>query len=162
MFIQIKRKDLGKTCVQGTLKVYEDKADCLKGRKCFFECLTLEEDKEGTRPNQDLRIPPGFYKLKRHSPSRFESGLRKLTEDNEAQMLCVYNEEVKASRCILIHWGNTDRDTEGCILLGFSKLNDETIGQSKNACKEFYKMMKEVDLRTVRLEIVNAFKKENK
>lgn len=35
-------------------------------------------------------------------------------------MINVYNDEVPSSRAILIHWGNTDKDTQGCILLGLT------------------------------------------
>lgn len=42
-------------------------------------------------------------------------------------MINVYNDEVPASRAILIHWGNTDKDTQGCILLGLSKDNNNEV-----------------------------------
>lgn len=157
MYIQIKRKYLGKTCIQGKLKAYTSKEAEAKGDKPLFECLSLEEEQEGTQSGQDLRIPAGLYKLKRHSPSRFEKTLQEITEDKSQKMLCVYNDEVPSTRCILVHWGNSHKDTKGCILLGLSRIDSESIGQSRKACKEFYELMKNVDLKAVELEILNTF-----
>lgn len=45
---------------------------------------------------------------------------------------------------IRIHAGNTEKDTEGCIILGFSKTNNSVL-DSKNACKTFYKRLTEIE-----------------
>ncbi|EAI9426056.1 hypothetical protein C1621_05460 [Campylobacter coli] len=150
MKIKIIRRYVGKTCVIGKFKVFND------DDKLLLECFSLEEDKEGVERNKDLRIPEGIYDLKRHSPSRFENTLRSITKKDDDTMINVYNDEVPASRAILIHWGNTDKDTQGCILLGLSKdNNNESIGQSRQACKEFYDLMYKQDLSKIQLEIVN-------
>ncbi|EAH6507504.1 hypothetical protein BFU26_09170 [Campylobacter coli] len=150
MKIKIIRRYTGKTCVIGKFKVLDD------DDKLLLECFSLEEDKEGVERNKDLRIPEGIYDLKRHSPSRFENTLRSITKKDDDTMINVYNDEVPASRAILIHWGNTDKDTEGCILLGLTKdNNNESVGQSRQACKEFYDLMYKQDLSKIQLEIVN-------
>ncbi|ENR2116613.1 hypothetical protein ACEUXR_001918, partial [Campylobacter jejuni] len=132
MKVTINRRYTGKTCVIGKFNVLDDE------EKILFECFSLEEDKEGLESGKDLRISDGVYNLKRHSPSRFENTLRSITKKDDT-MINVYNDEVPASRAILIHWGNTDKDTQGCILLGLTKdNNNESIGQSRQACKEFY------------------------
>ncbi|EJV0355836.1 hypothetical protein N5188_000698 [Campylobacter coli] len=150
MKITINRRYTGKTCVIGKFKVLDD------DDKILFECFSLEEDKEGLESGKDLRIPEGNYNLKRHSPSRFENTLRSITKKDDDTMINVYNNEVPASRAILIHWGNTDKDTEGCILLGLTKdNNNESIGQSRQACKEFYDLMHGKNLEDIKLEITN-------
>ncbi|EAL4865906.1 hypothetical protein DPL74_06740 [Campylobacter coli] len=150
MKIKIIRRYTGKTCVIGEFKVLDDE------EKILFECFALEEDKEGLESGKDLRIPEGIYDLKRHSPSRFENTLRSITKKDDDAMINVYNDEVPASRAILIHWGNTNKDTQGCILLGHTKdNNNESIGQSRQACKEFYDLMYKQDLSKIKLEIVN-------
>ncbi|EDO7004873.1 hypothetical protein FWZ23_07830 [Campylobacter coli] len=150
MKIKIIRRYVGKTCVIGKFKVFND------DDKLLFECFSLEEDKEGVERNKDLRIPEGIYDLKRHSPSRFENTLRSITKKDDDTMINVYNDEVPASRAILIHWGNTDKDTQGCILLGLTKdNNNESVGQSRQACKEFYDLMYKQDLSKIKLEIEN-------
>lgn len=150
MKVTINRRYTGKTCVIGKFKVLDDE------EKILFECFSLEEDKEGLESGKDLRIPEGNYNLKRHSPSRFENTLRSITKKDDDTMINVYNDEVPASRAILIHWGNTDKDTQGCILLGLTKdNNNESIGQSRQACKEFYDLMHGKNLEDIKLEITN-------
>ncbi|ELK6875227.1 hypothetical protein Q6T11_000001 [Campylobacter jejuni] len=144
------RRYTGKTCVIGKFKVLSD------DDKILFECFSLEEDKEGLESGKDLRIPEGNYNLKRHSPSRFENTLRSITKKDDDTMINVYNDDVPSSRAILIHWGNTDKDTQGCILLGLTKdNNNESIGQSRQACKEFYDLMHGKNLEDIKLEITN-------
>ncbi|EDG1731916.1 hypothetical protein SBP64_000825 [Campylobacter jejuni] len=150
MKITINRRYTGKTCVIGKFKVLDD------DDKILFECFSLEEDKEGLESGKDLRIPEGNYNLKRHSPSRFENTLRSITKKNDDTMINVYNDDVPSSRAILIHWGNTDKDTQGCILLGLTKdNNNESVGQSRQACKEFYDLMHGKNLEDIKLEITN-------
>ncbi|EGT6126719.1 hypothetical protein KJ482_001807 [Campylobacter jejuni] len=150
MKITINRRYTGKTCVIGKFKVLDD------DDKILFECFSLEEDKEGLESGKDLRIPEGNYNLKRHSPSRFENTLRSITKKYDDKMINVYNDDVPSSRAILIHWGNTDKDTQGCILLGLTKdNNNESVGQSRQACKEFYDLMHGKNLEDIKLEITN-------
>ncbi|EAI5790254.1 hypothetical protein B6954_09515 [Campylobacter coli] len=150
MKITINRRYTGKTCVIGKFKVLDD------DDKILFECFSLEEDKEGLESGKDLRIPEGNYNLKRHSPSRFENTLRSITKKDDDTMINVYNDDVPSSRGILIHWGNTDKDTQGCILLGLTKdNNNESVGQSRQACKEFYDLMHGKNLEDIKLEITN-------
>ncbi|EAC1677876.1 hypothetical protein ABCL44_000806 [Campylobacter jejuni] len=150
MKITINRRYTGKTCVIGKFKVLDD------DDKILFECFSLEEDKEGLESGKDLRIPEGNYNLKRHSPSRFENTLRSITKKDDDTMINVYNDDVPASRAILIHWGNTNKDTQGCILLGLTKdNNNESVGQSRQACKEFYDLMHGKNLEDIKLEITN-------
>ncbi|EAC1362297.1 hypothetical protein E0Z55_00310 [Campylobacter jejuni] len=150
MKITINRRYTGKTCVIGKFKVLDD------DDKILFECFSLEEDKEGLESGKDLRIPEGNYNLKRHSPSRFENTLRSITKKDDDTMINVYNDDVPSSRAILIHWGNTDKDTQGCILLGLTKdNNNESVGQSRLACKEFYDLMHGKNLEDIKLEITN-------
>ncbi|EAK1161620.1 hypothetical protein BED99_01145 [Campylobacter jejuni] len=150
MKVTINRRYTGKTCVIGKFKVLDDE------EKILFECFSLEEDKEGLESGKDLRIPEGNYNLKRHSPSRFENTLRSITKKDDDEMINVYNNEVPASRAILLHWGNSDKDTQGCILLGLTKdNNNESVGQSRQACKEFYDLMHGKNLEDIKLEITN-------
>ncbi|EJP8234769.1 hypothetical protein AB1N26_000169 [Campylobacter coli] len=150
MKITINRRYTGKTCVIGKFKVLDD------DDKILFECFSLEEDKEGLESGKDLRIPEGNYNLKRHSPSRFENTLRSITKKDDDTMINVYNDDVPSSRAILIHWGNTNKDTQGCILLGHTKdNNNESVGQSRLACKEFYDLMHGKNLEDIKLEITN-------
>ena len=150
MKIKIIRRYTGKTCVIGKFKVLDEEDNTL------FQCFALEEDKEGLESGKDLRIPQGLYKLKRRPSSRFEKTLREITEKKDDEMINIYNDEVPYDRAILIHWGNSDKDTKGCVLLGLTKSKDnESISQSRKACREFYDLMYGKDLSEINLEVIN-------
>lgn len=150
MEITIKRSlPSSKACI-GRLTIVDDEGTEL------MKCWTLEEVKEGTARGQDLRIPAGDYKLRRHTPSQFEKTLREMTEVDDDCMINVYNDDVPADRCILIHWGNTPSDTQGCILLGSNKVNNGMIGESRKACKRFYDIMRDTELSSCTLHITNT------
>ncbi|EIJ4040955.1 hypothetical protein K9T45_000741 [Campylobacter jejuni] len=155
MKIKINRRYTGKTCVIGKFRVFDDNENIL------LDCFSLEEDKEGLEREQDLRVPAGIYNLKRHVESSFNpkgkkevAGVKVLKDDDS--VINIFNNDVPFNRRILIHWGNTDKDTQGCILLGLTKdNNNERIGQSRQACKEFYDLMYGKNLEDIKLEITN-------
>ncbi|EPD6447863.1 DUF5675 family protein [Campylobacter coli] len=155
MKIKIVRRYTGKTCVIGKFKVLDDE------EKILFECFSLERKEEGLESGKNLRVPAGVYDLKRHINSSFNdkgkkevAGVIVLKEDDS--VLNIYNNDVDFERHILIHWGNTYKDTKGCILLGLTKdNNNESVGQSRLACKEFYDLMYGKNLEDIKLEITN-------
>ncbi|ENS1544523.1 hypothetical protein ACEZMY_000570 [Campylobacter jejuni] len=155
MKVTINRRYTGKTCVIGKFKVLDDE------EKILFECFSLERKEEGLESGKNLRIPAGVYDLKRHINSSFNdkgkkevAGVIVLKEDDSVVNIC--NNDVDFERHILIHWGNTYKDTKGCILLGLTKdNNNESVGQSRLACKEFYDLMYGKNLEDIKLEITN-------
>ncbi|EAJ9166627.1 hypothetical protein BZ126_07430 [Campylobacter jejuni] len=155
MKITINRRYIGKTCVIGKFRVFDDNENIL------LDCFSLEEDKEGLEREQDLRVPVGIYNLKRHVESSFNpkgkkevAGVKVLKDDDS--VINIFNNDVPFNRRILIHWGNTYKDTKGCILLGLTKdNNNESVGQSRLACKEFYDLMYGKNLEDIKLEITN-------
>lgn len=148
MRIELIRNDKKTSCVIGDFRVLSDDGSEL------FKCYCLEEDLEGVESGKDLRIPEGTYKLRRHTPSRFEATLRSITNNSNDTMINVYNDNVPARRAILIHWGNTDKDTLGCLLLGYGKGNNN-ITDSRNACKDFYNLVRGENLENIELVIKN-------
>ncbi|EAM0043907.1 hypothetical protein D1F20_02870 [Campylobacter jejuni] len=155
MKITINRRYIGKTCAIGKFRVFDDNENIL------LDCFSLEEDKEGLEREQDLRVPAGIYNLKRHVESSFNpkgkkevAGVKVLKDDDS--VINIFNNDVPFNRRILIHWGNTYKDTKGCILLGLTKdNNNESVGQSRLACKEFYDLMYGKNLEDIKLEITN-------
>lgn len=121
----------------------------------------MERKDEGLESGKNLRIPAGVYDLKRHINSSFNdkgkkevAGVIVLKEDDS--VLNIYNNDVPFEGHILLHWGNTYKDTKGCILLGLTKdNNNERIGQSRQACKEFYDLMYGKNLEDIKLETTN-------
>ena len=62
--------------------------------------------------NLDRRIPTGIYKLSAYSSAKFPN------------VYLLRNDQVSASRLILIHSGNSPKDTLGCLMTGLAHAQD--------------------------------------
>ena len=93
-----------------------------------FECYTLEDKEREVKIKSETAIPKGAYKVIINQSNRFKKLLPLL--------LSVPNFE--GAR---IHPGNTNHDTEGCILVGRTKSKD-FIGQSRKAFESLFAKMK--------------------
>lgn len=72
-------------------------------------CYAIEDEERTTKIKGHTCIPNGVYPL----------GLRwspKFSPDYNQEMIWVQN--VPDFEYILIHWGNTSADTEGCLIVG--------------------------------------------
>lgn len=134
----IKRIIINDKAIIGELQILD------RNNSVIYSCYTLENDSVGKEANQDLAIPEGLYLCAWHENSKYTKTLQDLVKDNTVYPLNLFNDDVPVDRRILIHWGNKEEDTLGCILLGKSiGENQTTILQSKQACKEFYKVIGE-------------------
>ena len=93
-----------------------------------FECYTLEDKERDVKIKGETAIPKGTYKVIINQSNRFKKLLPLL--------LSVPNFEG-----VRIHPGNTNHDTEGCILVGRTKSKD-FIGQSRKAFESLFAKMK--------------------
>lgn len=102
-----------------------------------FECFAIEDEYRAIKIKGETRIPEGEYKL----------GCRQSPSHANAWMLWV--KDVPGFQFILIHAGNTEKDTEGCLVIGKrvgSISGARAVLDSKQAVKEFYeKVMPEVE-----------------
>lgn len=122
MNLKILRETFNKDCTIGKLYV-----------NGFFQCFTLEdvcrEDTPGTwtqslKVHAKTAIPYGTYKVVVDFSQRFQKNLPHLLD-------------VPDFVGVRIHSGNTDKDTEGCILVGEAKAaNNVAIGNSRAAMAE--------------------------
>lgn len=106
-----------------------------------FECYALEDEYREEKVMGETRIPEGSYAIgirdiggfhARYS-RRFKNS-RDLEHKGMLQILNVPNFEY-----ILIHIGNDEDDTAGCLLLGkHANLKTMTITRSKDAYVDFY------------------------
>ena len=87
----------------GRFVLRDEGREVLKGYTC--EPAGPDTTESGT----DRRIPQGRYQIAWHESPKFR-----------ARLPLLWNELVPKTRCILIHAGNTGRNTEGCVLLGTS------------------------------------------
>ncbi|MDO6455342.1 DUF5675 family protein [Neptunomonas phycophila] len=104
-----------------------------------------EKGPSTTLPNLDRRIPAGSYSLMWHSSARFKKILPKL-----------FNDEVPASRQILIHRGNSASDTEGCLLPGTSK-GPNHVNKSGVKVQELIKHLQACDINSSQVIITEEF-----
>ena len=92
-----------------------------------FECYTLEDIEREVKIKSETAIPKGTYKVIINQSNRFKRLLPLL--------LNVPNFEG-----VRIHSGNTNHDTEGCILVGQTR-SKNFIGQSRKAFDKLFKKM---------------------
>jgi hypothetical protein len=113
--------------------------DVTEGRK--FLCYTLEDEYRETKVMSETRIPAGTYKITLRTVGGFHGRYEAKYGEMHKGMLWV--RDVPGFEYILIHTGNTDEHTAGCLLVGDSQQNniikaDGFIGSSTAAYKRIY------------------------
>ncbi len=106
-----------------------------------FLCYTLEDERRALKVKGETRVPQGTYNIKLRKNGGFHKRYSKRFPGIHRGMLHVT--DVPGFEYILIHCGNTDDHTGGCLLLGDSQENniiikDGFIGKSSNAYKRIY------------------------
>ncbi|MDP1628872.1 MAG: DUF5675 family protein [Parvibaculum sp.] len=104
-----------------------------EGETWRFLCWTCEDEHRDEKVMHETRIPVppeapphrGVYRLalKPKGSSRFDAGYTKRFGEMHAGMIEL--RDVPGFTGVLIHIGNTERDTSGCILLGTQWGHDE-------------------------------------
>ena len=89
-----------------------------------FECYTLEDVERAVKVKNETAIPKGKYKVIITPSNRFKRDLPLL-------------QNVPGFEGIRIHSGNTNHDTEGCILVGQTRAAD-FIGNSRKAFDKLF------------------------
>lgn len=142
MKIEVKRFEYGTNWTIGRMYIDE-----------FYVCYTLEgthREIPGVPVEQwkvpgKTAIPIGTYPVTCTFSNHFQRDLPLLGE-------------VSGYEGVRIHPGNTDRDTEGCILVGTTWAGTDFIGQSKVAFDHVYEMITEALKRKelITLEVSSA------
>ncbi len=106
-----------------------------------FLAYTLEDEYRYNKVLGETRIPDGIYEIGFRKEGGFHSKYQKRFADIHKGMLQINN--VPGFDYILIHCGNTDEHTAGCLLVGDTQVNnlvqkDGFIGQSTQAYKRIY------------------------
>ena len=109
------------------------------GRK--FLCYTLEDERRVLKVKGETRVPAGTYKIELRKEGGFHARYDKKYPGIHRGMLHVI--DVPGFEYILIHTGNTDEHTAGCLIVGDSQennliLRDGFVGKSVNAYKRIY------------------------
>jgi len=102
-----------------------------------FECYTLEDEFRAVKVRGETRIPAGTYKLALRTEGTTHFQYAKRFPDIHKGMLHVTG--VPGFQWILIHIGNTEKDTDGCLLVGEERDEDKmTILRSTIAYRKMY------------------------
>ena len=106
-----------------------------------FLCYTLEDESRETKVYGETCIPEGEYQIKFRNEGGYHAKYSKRFADIHMGMLEVC--DVPNFKYILIHCGNTDEDTAGCLLVGDTQENNNIkkngfIGRSTAAYTRIY------------------------
>ncbi len=105
-----------------------------------FQCYTLEDEFRTKKVMGETRIPAGRYEIKLRTEGSFHQRYSKKFPAFHKGMLHLQN--VPGFSFVLIHIGNDEDDTAGCLLVGSSSntntINKGFIGGSSNAYKLIY------------------------
>lgn len=133
MKLQVLRISSQEDCTNGIL------FDVTNGAK--FLCYGLEDEHRDIKISGETRIPAGTYKLKLRTVGGYHARYSKRFPGIHKGMLEVTG--VPNFSHILIHCGNDDDDTAGCLLVGNTQTSnletkDGFIGSSTAAYKKIY------------------------
>lgn len=110
-----------------------------------YFCFSLEDTArpEGVKIPKKTCIPPGKYRVIVNQSKRF----------NRLMPLLL---DVPLFSGIRVHWGNEEVDTEGCPLVGYSRLPDK-VYESKRAFEDLFKVIVEALARNEEViwEVIN-------
>jgi len=103
-----------------------------------FICFGLEDEYRADKVARETRIPSGTYPITLRQVGGFNNRYKKKFPGFHDGMLWVRN--VPNFEYILIHIGNTDQDTAGCLLIGEGAMTsgELRITHSTNAYKKVY------------------------
>ena len=106
-----------------------------------FLCYTLEDEHRDNKKYGETRVPAGTYNITLRTVGGFHG--RYLNKYGEMHKGMLWVREVPNFEYILIHTGNTDEHTAGCLLLGNSQQanfgdSNGFVGSSVDAYKRVY------------------------
>lgn len=127
-----------------------------------YQCDGLEDEYRATKEMHETRIPAGCYKIEFRTTGGFHARyLDRYGATWHKGMLWI--KEVPGFEFILIHSGNHDDHTSGCLLVGRANANDANfVGSSRDTYEKFYPKVRNALLRgeEVWIEFINLDKVE--
>jgi hypothetical protein len=121
------------------IKRFADNGDTTLGAlyiNGIFKCFTVEdEERKGAKVQHETRVPNGIYNIGLRTEGGFHEKFKVKFPAFHKGMLCIYNapdwkivNDGKTFQFILIHTGNTDEHTSGCLLLNYGVDGKKFIG----------------------------------
>lgn len=131
MKLEVVRTQFGKDATNGMLFI-----------DGVFECYTLEDEVRDVKVYGETAIPSGEYEIKFRKVGGFHERYSARYKNAHYGMLEL--QDVPNFKYILIHSGNTDEHTAGCLLVGNTQQDldlgkDGMIGQSRLAYERMYR-----------------------
>ena len=107
----------------------------------IFECYTLEDQYQAVKVMHETCIPEGTYDINFRKTGGFHAKYSERYKNAHYGMLHI--QDVPNFTYILIHTGNTDEHTSGCLIVGETQQDlevskDGFIGSSTVAYKKMY------------------------
>ena len=118
-----------------------------------FLCYTLEDERRKDKVMSETRVPAGVYSIKLRDEGGMTKRYAAKYKDMHKGMLCIHNAPDwkivtpdMTFQYVLIHVGNTDEHTAGCLIIGDTQENnvlkkDGFIGKSLQAYKRVYPLI---------------------
>jgi RNase P/RNase MRP subunit p29 len=130
MKLQVVRTQFGKDATNGMLFI-----------DGIFECYTLEDQYQAVKVMHETCIPEGKYNIEFRKTGGFHSKYSERYKNAHYGMLHI--QDVPNFTYILIHTGNTDEHTSGCLIVGETQQDleiskDGFVGSSSVAYKKMY------------------------
>ncbi len=130
MKLQVIRTQFGKDATNGLLYI-----------DGIFECYTLEDQYQDVKVMHETCIPEGKYSIKFRKVGGFHAKYSERYKNAHYGMLWLQN--VPGFEYILIHTGNTDEHTSGCLIVGDTQQDLDVsfngmVGSSVKAYKKLY------------------------
>jgi len=138
---KISKKRLEENSMKIQVKRFVNNGDVTLGRLYidnYFQCYTLEDGPRAVKLYGETRIPAGKYNVVLREEGGFHERYSKRFPVFHVGMLWIQN--VPGFEYILIHCGNTDKDTAGCLLVGES-IDTWTLANSVSAYTRIYKQI---------------------
>jgi len=144
MKLKVVRTQFGKDATNGMLFIDDT-----------FECFTLEDQYQEKKVYGETCIPEGTYKIELRTEGGFHQRYAKKFDFHKGMLHIL---DVPEFTWILIHIGNTDENTAGCLLVGDTQQDLDVnqngfVGSSGNAYKKFYPKVAEALLKGEKVTI---------
>lgn len=112
----------------------------------ILKCGTIEDEERATKVMSETRIPNGIYTVGLRKAGGFHKKYAERYGSMHKGMLCIHNapdwkvvNDGMVFQYILIHTGNTDEHTAGCLLLNdIIDFGKDTGSASGTAYKKYY------------------------
>jgi hypothetical protein len=132
-----------------TVKRFADNGDTTLGIlyvNGVFNCFTVEDEERAIKKQGETRVPNGIYKIGLRKEGSYHTKYATQYGSIHKGMLCIYNaagwkieKNGMSFQYILIHTGNTDEHTMGCLLVNDSVSGKTFTGSSsKDAYVDLY------------------------